>query len=165
MATIATAGLPPATAAAVAASALVWPAVAGRRWGPQTAPLWYAQLRKPRWQPPDIAFPFVWTAIDGALAYGAYRLLRRPPSPEQRRAVGWWALNVGLIGGWSALFFGRPHRLGASTVLAAAMAGSGAAYVAQARRVDPPAAAAGLPFVGWVAFAAVLTATLWRANR
>ena len=108
--------------------------------------------------------PLVWTAIDAALAVAAYRLLRRPPSPARNRAVGWLALNVGLIGGWSAVFFGR-RNLPVSTAVAAAMVGTGAAYVASARQVDPPAAGAGLPFVAWVAFATVLTAGIWRRNR
>ncbi|WP_367279962.1 tryptophan-rich sensory protein [Hydrogenophaga sp.] len=69
-----------------------------------------------------------------------------------------------LIGGWSGIFFGR-RNLPASTVLAAAMVGTGATYVAKARKVDLPAASSGVALVGWVAFATVLTAALWRRNR
>ncbi len=153
-------------AAAVAASALAWPALAGYRWGPQrfAAGIWYRLLHKPPFQPPDKAFPVAWSLIDAALAVGAYRLLRRPASAQRSRALGWWALNVALIGGWSALFFGR-RNLPGSTAVAAAMVGTGVAYVAQARAVDRPAAVAGVPFVAWVAFATVLTAAIWRRNR
>ena len=158
-------GLARPWAAALAATALVWPAVAGRLWGPQrlVPGLWYGLLRKPSFKPPDAAIPVAWSLIDTALAVGAYRLLRQPSSGPRNSALGWWALNVGLIGGWSGLFFGR-RNLPASTALAAAMVGTGAAYVVQARRVDGPAAAAGVPYVGWVAFATVLTAALWRRN-
>lgn len=159
-------GLPPAGAAAVAASALVWPALAGRRWGPQrlASGIWYRLLRKPSFQPPDAVIPVAWTLIDSLLAVGAYRLLRAPPSARRNRALGWLAFNVGMIGGWSALFFGR-RNLPASTAAAAAMIGTGAAYVAEARAVDKPAAAAGVPFVAWLGFATLLTAALWRRNR
>ena len=75
--------------------------------------------------------------------------------PSRKRAT---------VGGWRALFFGR-RNLPASTVAAAGMVVSGAAYVARARQVDAPAAAAGVPFVAWVGFATVLTAALWRRNR
>lgn len=158
--------LPPAGAAAVAATALVWPAIAGRRWGPQklASGIWYRVLRKPAFKPPDPVIPVAWGLIDTALAVGAYRLLRRPSGPARNRALGLWALNVGMIGGWSALFFGR-RNLPASTLAAAAMVGTGAAYVAQAKAVDRPAAAAGVPFVAWLGFATVLTAALWRKNR
>jgi len=159
-------GFAPASAAAVAASALLWPALAGQRWGPQRLlpGVWYWLLRKPRFQPPNIAMPVAWTLIDSGLTVAAYRLLRKPASGPRNRALGLLALNVALIGGWSAIFFGR-RDLPGSTALAAAMVGTGAAYVHQARQVDTPAAAAGLPFVAWVAFATVLTAALWQKNR
>lgn len=80
---------------------------------------------------------------------------------DRRRALGWWAANVALIGAWTGVFSGR-RNLPASTVLAAAMVGTGAAYVAQARKVDLSAAAGGVPSVAWVAFATVHTAALWR---
>lgn len=153
-------------ASALASVALIWPAISGALWGPQRlrSGIWYLRLRKPSFQPPDSAFPLAWTAIDGALAVGAYRLLRSPSSPERSRALGWWALNVGLIGGWSGIFFGR-RNLPVSTVLAAAMVGTGAAYAAEAYKVDKPAAYSGVLCVSWVAFATVLTAALWRRNR
>jgi tryptophan-rich sensory protein len=91
-------------------------------------------------------------------------LLRHAASPQRNRALAWWALNVGLISGWSGVFFGR-RSLPASTLWAAAMVGTGAAYVVQARKVDTPAAGSAVPYVAWVAFATVLTAALWRRNR
>lgn len=158
--------LPAAGAAAVAATALLWPALAGRRWGPHrlASGIWYRVLKKPRFQPPDPVIPVAWTLIDSALAFGAWRLLRAPASRHRNRALGWWAVNVAMVGGWSAIFFGR-RNLPAATAAAAAMVGSGAAYVAEARAVDRPAAVAGLPFVAWVGFATVLTAAIWRRNR
>jgi tryptophan-rich sensory protein len=159
-------GLSRPWAAGLAATALVWPAVAGRRWGPQRLipGIWYRLLHKPPFQPPDAAIPAAWSLIDTGLSVAAYRLLRQPGSPPRCRALAWLALNVGLIGGWSAVFFGR-RNLPASTALAAAMVGTGVAYVAEARRVDRPAAAAGVPYVAWLAFATVLTAALWQRNR
>lgn len=98
-------------AAAVSSLALVWPAVAGRRWGPRrvAAGIWYRVLRKPGFQPPDGAIPVAWTLIDSALAVGAYRLLRLPSGAPRNRALAWLGLNVGLIGGWSALVL-RPSQ-------------------------------------------------------
>lgn len=159
-------GLVRSSAAAWAALALLWPAAAGSLWGPHRmrSGVWYALLRKPSFQPPDAVIPLAWGAINSALAAGAYRLLRQPVTPERSRALGWWGANVALIGGWTGIFFGR-RNLPASTVLAAAMVGTGAAYVARARKVDLPAAASGVPYVAWVAFATVLTAALWHRNR
>lgn len=125
---------------------------------------WYLALKKPGFKPPDAAIPVAWTVIEAALAASAYRLLRAPADPHRTRALGLWAFNVGMIGGWSRLFF-RRRNLPLSTAAAAAMVATGTAFVAEARRVDRPAAGAGLPFVGWVAFATVLTASIWALNR
>lgn len=154
-------------AAAIAAMALVAPAVVAaldspsRHWSTK---VWYALLRKPSFHPPKSVFPIVWTALDGALALGAYRLARKPATAERNRALGLFATNVALISGWSKLFFGR-HRLGAAAVGSATIAATASAYVAAARPVDRPAAATGVPLVAWVAFATVLSTAVWKMNR
>lgn len=125
---------------------------------------WYRWLRKPGYKPPDAAIPVAWAAIESALAYAGYRLLRTPSFPARNRSLAWLGLNVLAIGAWSRLFFGG-RNLPASTVAAAAMVCTGAAYVQQARRVDRQAALAGVPFVAWVAFATVLTGAIWLRNR
>ena len=58
-------------------------------------------LRKPRFNPPKAVFPIVWTALDGALAIGAYRLVAPAvDAPERNRALGLFAANVAMITGW-----------------------------------------------------------------
>lgn len=126
--------------------------------------LWYKLLRKPSFQPPDIAIPLTWTALETGLAFAAYRLMRMPASHRRTVSLFWLAGNVAAIGGWSRLFFGG-RNLPVSTVAAAAMVATGASYVAEARHLDKSAAAAGIPMVAWVAFATVLTAAIWHRNR
>jgi len=126
--------------------------------------LWYQFLRKPWFKPPDWVIPLAWFGIEGALSAAAYRLLRSSPTPDRGRALSLLAWNVIMIGGWSRLFFKR-RQLGTSTVAAAAMVASGVEYVRQASKVDAAAARAGIPFVAWVSFATVLTATIWSLNR
>jgi translocator protein len=121
-------------------------------------------LRKPSFQPPDWTIPVAWLAIEAGLAFGGYRLCREESSCARDRALALWAVNVASIGGWSRLFF-KQRRLGVSTFAAAALVATGTAYVAQAHPVDRKAATAGLPLVGWVTFATVLTASLWALNR
>ena len=154
-------------AAAIAALALVAPAVVAaldrpsRHWSTK---VWYALLRKPSFHPPKSVFPVVWTALDGVLALGAYRLARKPATAQRNRALGLFATNVAMITGWSKLFFGR-HHLGAAAAGSAAIAATATAYVAAARPVDRSAAASAVPLVAWVAFATVLSTTVWRMNR
>jgi tryptophan-rich sensory protein len=125
--------------------------------------LWYLSLREPRFKPPDWVFPSAWGVIETALAVAAYRLLRAAPSAARTRALALWGWNVFMIGGWNRYFFKR-HNLPLSTVAAAGLAATSAAFVNEAKHVDKTASRAGLPLVGWVAFATVLTATIWHLN-
>jgi tryptophan-rich sensory protein len=124
---------------------------------------WYLSLREPAFKPPDWAFPVSWTAIEAALATAAYRLLRAEPSAQRTKALALLGWNVFMIGGWSRLFFKR-RNLGQSTLAAATLVASSVAFVEAAKPIDRTASRAGLPLVGWVAFATVLTATIWGLN-
>jgi tryptophan-rich sensory protein len=125
---------------------------------------WYKSLRQPFFKPPDWAVPLAWAGIEAGLATAAYRLVKARPSAARTRALVTLGFNITMIGAWSRLFFGR-RALATSTVAAAAMVVTGADFVRQARRVDPVAARAGIPFVAWVGFATVLTAAIWGLNR
>jgi tryptophan-rich sensory protein len=154
-------------AAALAATAIVGPALASLYDNPSrslSTRIWYAVLRKPSFHPPKAVFPIVWTALDSALAYGAYRIARQPNTPERNRALGLFAANVAMITGWTRLFFGR-HNLGAAAVGSAAIAATATAYVAAAKPVDRQAAASAMPLVAWVGFATVLSTAIWKMNR
>jgi len=124
---------------------------------------WYKSLREPRFKPPDALIPLAWAGIEAALALACYRLLRAAPSAARTRALALWGWNVFMIGGWNRFFFKR-HALGMSTVAAAGLLATSVAFVEQAKPVDRRASRAGLPLVGWVAFATVLTATIWSMN-
>ncbi len=143
-------------------------AIIGRRNAPDPShPVtrgWYKQLEKPDFTPPDAAFGAVWPILETGLAVGGYRLLRQPASVPRNRAVGLWLLNIGMIGGWTELFFGK-RQLGASAVASGAMIASGAAYAAAASRVDRPAAATAVPYVAWLGFATLLAEQIWQRNR
>jgi translocator protein len=163
-----TTGLSPQVAAALSTAVYVVPLALS--WSSSPAPqrprvmLWYGLLRKPGYKPPDWMVPVAWGLIETCMAGAAYRLLRKLSSAPRSRALGLLAMNTVGIGAWSRLFFGK-RNLPASVVGAATLVGTGVAYVDQARQVDKPAAAAGIPFIVWVAFATVLTAGIWRKNR
>jgi tryptophan-rich sensory protein len=154
-------------AAALAATAVVGPALAAVFYSPVrhgSTAIWYALLRKPAFNPPKRVFPIMWTALDSALAVGAYRIARQPSTPQRNRALGLFGVTVAMISGWSKLFFGR-RELGAAAIGSAALTVTAAAFVAAARPVDKPAAAAAVPLVAWLGFATVLGATIWQMNR
>lgn len=157
-----------ATAATISAVPLILPALVSIGANPSPAHpeivVWYRTLDQPWFKSPDALVPVAWTVIEAALATGAYRVLRAPPSLARTGSRVLLAWNVGMIGAWSRLFF-RHRVLGPSTVAAATMVATGIAYSVAARKVDRTASHAGLPFIGWVAFATVLTAGIWGLNR
>ncbi|MGZ5484213.1 MAG: tryptophan-rich sensory protein [Pyrinomonadaceae bacterium] len=96
-------------------------------------------------------------------AFAGYRLLRRPSSTAQLIAFLAGIQHIRHRRLEPAVL--RRTKFAASTVAAAAMIGGGAAYIAQARKVDRTAAVAGVPLVAWVAFATILTGAVWRRSR
>ncbi len=129
---------------------------------------WFARLRKPPYQPPDVAFPIVWTSlytdIAASSAVAIDRLRAAGRHDEARRYAAALGVNLVLNGGWSWLFF-RYHRLGASAVGAAALAASSADLVRRTAQADPRAGLAMSPYALWTAFATVLATHVWRLNR
>jgi tryptophan-rich sensory protein len=108
-------------------------------------------------------FGAVWPVLETGMAAAGYRLLRQSPSRDRNGAVALWLGTSAMIGGWSQLFFGR-RALAGSSVAAAAMTASSAAYVVTAARVDRPAALAGVPLTAWLVFATVLAEGVRRRN-
>jgi tryptophan-rich sensory protein len=157
----------PAVAAAILATAFGLSTWLGSRHSPSPDHprdrRWYKSLDKPAFTPPDPAFGIAWPLIEAGMAWGGYRLLRAPSSPSRNTALALLAVNTGMIGGWSELFFGQ-KALGASALASAGMVGTGIGYVAAASRTDRPAAAAGVPFALWVGFATLVAAGVWRRN-
>lgn len=129
---------------------------------PRTA-IWYARLRKPSFTPPGPVFGLAWTALDGLLGYGGYRLLIAPAGRSRTVALVGWGMNLLGIGGFSWVLFGR-KRLDEATWVSASMIATSLGSCAASHRVDRRAALAGLPLAVWVVFATVLQEEIWRRN-
>jgi len=160
-------GMSPLLAVGVVATVLGASAVIGRKNAPDAdhprTRRWYRRLDKPGYTPPNAVFGAAWPLLETGLAYGGYRLLRRPDSLARTTGVALWLGISAMVGGWTELFF-RRHRLGASAAASGAMLAATGTYVAVAARVDRPAAAAALPLVGWLGFATLLAERVWRLN-
>jgi tryptophan-rich sensory protein len=135
---------------------------------PGSTSAWFARIRKPRYQPPSVAFPLVWTtlytdiAATSAVTIDEFRSTGR--DDKARRYIAALSVNLILNAGWSWLFF-RFHRLGASALGAAALTVSSADLARRAAGADPRAGIALLPYALWCGFATVLSTHIWRLNR
>ena len=124
---------------------------------------WYAQLKKPAWNPPNWIFGPVWTALYTMMAVAAWLVWRRGGFAAQRVPLGWFVLQLLLNAAWSPLFFGwhRPGLAFAEIVLLwLALLGTVRAFW----RVQRGAGALLLPYLAWVTFAAGLNFAVWRLN-
>ncbi len=125
---------------------------------------WYAGLAKPSFNPPNLAFPIVWTLLYAMMAIALWRVVEA--------SGGWIAGNRTLIPfaiqlilnvAWSFVFFGGRDPAGGMVVILLLLGAIVWTILAFARK-DRIAAALLLPYIVWVCFAAVLNAAILRLN-
>lgn len=134
---------------------------------------WYPALVKPRWTPPDIAFPIVWTTLFVLMGVAAWLVWRRiagaDATPETAGALARWLplllflVQLALNAAWSMLFFGLRSpgpALVEIVVLIAAIVATMIAFW----RLSPLAGALFLPYLLWVGYATALNVAVWRMN-
>jgi len=129
---------------------------------------WYANLKKPPYQPPRQAFPIVWPILYADIAATSSTTLdeldRRGESDAKRAYVAALAANLVLNGGWSWLFFNRGW-LGTSAIAAAALTISSADLTRRSIAVQGTKAAPLAAYPAWCAFATALSTHIWALNR
>ena len=125
---------------------------------------WYAALNKPSWNPPAWIFGPVWTALYAMMAVAAWLVWKRGGFAAQRGPLGLFLVQLALNALWTPLFFGL-HWTGLAFAEIILMWFAIAATTAAFRKVSRPAAWLLVPYLAWVAFAAVLNGTLWWMNR
>ena len=68
---------------------------------------WYVHLNKPEFNPPNVVFGPVWTALYVLMALVAWRVWRRhAPDGRRRRTLVLYAFQLVLNLAWSLIFFG-----------------------------------------------------------
>jgi benzodiazapine receptor len=128
-------------------------------------PTWYKSLSKPPFNPPEWLFGPAWTALYLMMAVAAFRVWNQGFStPGVKLALGVFLLQLVLNSLWSVFFFGlRSPLAGLMDIVALWLAII--ANIVLFFRVSTPAGVLLLPYIGWVTFAAVLNAAIFRLNR
>lgn len=129
---------------------------------------WYAQLSKPAWTPSGTAIGTVWSllytlmGLSAWLVWRAHAFKRVKRGPSQT-AAAFFALQLALNLTWSCAFFGlRSPAAGMAVMVPLWLAVLG--WARAAGRVAPLAGWFQLPYLAWVAFAALLNAVVWSRN-
>jgi translocator protein len=121
----------------------------------------YAQLNKPSWAPPASLFGPVWTVLYLMMGVAAW-LVGRSSGPR-RAALSLFGLQLAANALWSWLFFAW-HRGALAAVEVLVLLALIVCTVAAFRRCSRAAAALLLPYLAWVAFACLLTWSVWQRN-
>lgn len=124
---------------------------------------WYQSLEKPAFQPPGYVFGPVWTILYTAMGIALFRVIERSEHPGARGAIVAFAIQLALNGIWSPTFFGF-QAVGAALVVIAALLVALSLTTKRFLAVDRVAGLLLLPYLAWVAFATVLTASILALN-
>lgn len=121
---------------------------------------WYKKLDKPRWTPPGIVFPLVWTTLYILMAWAAMRVALLPGSGQ---ALALWAAQIAFNTLWTPIFFGL-HRMRAAMVAMAGLWLTVAGTTVAFWMLDPVAGALFVPYVVWVTIAGALNWSVLQRN-
>ena len=121
---------------------------------------WYAALDKPPFTPPNWLFAPVWTVIYVLIGVAGWRIWRMRATGGAMTA--WW-LQLGLNFLWSPVFF-TLHAIGWALAIILALLATIVTFICLAWASDRSSALLFLPYAAWVAFATLLTGSVWWLN-
>jgi tryptophan-rich sensory protein len=122
---------------------------------------WYANLVHPAIAPPNWVFAPVWTTLYVLMAGAAWRVWRITGTRAKEMTA--YGVQLALNFAWSAIFFAA-HQIGLAMIEIGLLVLAILVTTILFFRRDKLAGLLFLPYLGWTAFAAVLTHALWLLN-
>jgi benzodiazapine receptor len=123
---------------------------------------WFASLVRPPGAPPNWLFAPVWTALYAMMGVSAW-LVWRTGRPAAYRALQLWGWQLLVNALWSPAFFGLQN-LGLGLAVIALLLPLVALTAWQFSKLSRIAGLLMLPYLGWGAYAAYLTAGFFKLN-
>jgi tryptophan-rich sensory protein len=124
---------------------------------------WFDALEKPSFMPPGWAFGVAWTTLYVLLGFALAMLLHARGARWRGAVIALFLVQLLANYLWSPLFFAL-HQVGPALVLIAVMIALTVVLVALLWQIRRLAALLLLPYLGWLCFAALLTASIDRLN-
>lgn len=124
---------------------------------------WFDALAKPGFMPPGWVFGVAWTILYILLGIVLAMLLHARGARNRTLAVALFIVQLGANYAWSPLFFAF-HEVGWALALIAAMIALTVALIVLMWGIRRTAFWLMLPYLGWLCFAALLTASIWTLN-
>jgi benzodiazapine receptor len=125
---------------------------------------WYAQLKKPTWNPPNSVFAPVWTTLYLLMAAAAWLVWRRYGLGGALVPLILFVVQLLLNAAWTWLFFGL-HRIRGALIDIVILWVMILATLSFFLKLSLLAGILLMPYLAWVSFAAALNWTIWRINR
>lgn len=124
---------------------------------------WFDALVKPAIYPPAFVFGVVWTILYVLMGFALAFVLAAPVNPFKRLAVMVFAVQLLINLLWSPIFFGA-HLIGFAFFWIALLIVLVLATMAYFARISRTAMLLLVPYLAWIAFAAVLNLRFWQLN-
>ena len=126
---------------------------------------WYVTLNKPSFNPPNWVFAPVWTLLYIIMGVAA-GMIWTSNSEEQttKKALGFFAIQLGLNALWSCLFFGLHNPLLALIEIILLWLMIFETYNLF-KKINKTSGLLLFPYLAWVSFATILNASIWWLNR
>ena len=129
-------------------------------------PTWYVTLKKPFFNPPNWVFAPVWTILYIMMGIAAGRVWNKVDSDQQnvKKGMYFFIIQLALNALWSYLFFGM-HNLFLSIIEIILLWLMIYETYSQFKKVDSLASKLLIPYLVWVSYASILTASVWYLNK
>jgi benzodiazapine receptor len=125
---------------------------------------WYPTLVKPVFNPPNWIFAPVWTLLYIMMGIAAGLVWTSGADGKMvKKALGFFAIQLGLNALWSYLFFGLHNPLLALIEIVLLWLMIYETYI-HFKKIDKIAAYLLIPYLAWVSFATILNASIWWLN-
>lgn len=125
---------------------------------------WFKRLAKPSWQPPNWAFPLVWSILYLLNAVAGWFVWKAAGDTTAGQvALAVYVGSLILNAGWSAIFFGM-RKIAVATFEAVLLWLSVLLQIVLFYNLDATAGLMLIPYLVWVTIAVALSAKMWQLN-
>lgn len=121
---------------------------------------WYQALKKPSFNPPNIAFPIVWSILYVMIAIAGWNLWRVGAARNIKIIFGGYML---MNWAWTPIFFGL-HQITLGLVWIVALSIVNLIFIIKAWKAVRLSAVLMMPLLAWTSFASVLNYFIWTLN-
>ncbi|MEM1019904.1 MAG: TspO/MBR family protein [Pseudomonadota bacterium] len=123
---------------------------------------WYRNLEKAPFNPPGYAFGIVWPFLYTFLGIAAWRIWRSD-APSRNTALGLFGAQLIVNYSWSYVFF-TLQLIAVGAIWIVVMIALAAMAMRAFFKIDRTAGWLMAPYMAWISFAFVLTASIWLLN-